>query len=95
MAESPGEDPEARQLVPSRVQILGFVLDAIAEIIQLNLDAGRKVLVNCNMGMERAPLAVIWYLLKKRGMTLDAAYELVKKKRPQTQDRRQWILPIV
>jgi protein-tyrosine phosphatase len=49
------------------------------------------VLVNCNAGQERAPLAVVWFLYKKRGMSFDAAYDLVKQKRLETQDRRQWV----
>ncbi len=75
--------------------VLGFVLDAIAEIIDLQLAAGRKVLVNCNMGLERSPLAVMWFLVRKRGMTMDAAYELVKEKRPQIYDRRMWVSRLV
>jgi len=45
--------------------------------------------------MERSPLTCVWFLVKKRGMTLDGAYELVKKQRPQTMDRRSWVMPFL
>ena len=80
---------------PSQMQVNSVILDALAEIIDLNLQFGRKVLVNCNMGLERSPLAVMWFLKRKRGMTLDGAYELVKEKRPQIYDRRFWVTMFV
>lgn len=46
---------------------------------------------NCAQGVERSPLAVAWYLFRKRGMNFDEAYDLVKQKRPVAQDRRAWL----
>ena len=75
----------------NRVAVDISLLYLIAENIDRDLKHGRKVLVNCNMGQERAPLTVVWYLIVKKGMTLDDAYKLVKEKRKQTLDRRGWI----
>lgn len=78
-----------------QVNISRVVLDAVAEIIALNLAMGKKVLVNCNKGQERAPLTVAWYLMKKTGKTFDEAYALVKEKRPETLDRKFWLTPFL
>jgi hypothetical protein len=66
-------------------------LDRVATTIEGFLQANQPVLVHCLVGMERAPLAVAWYLHTKLNMTLDSAYELVKSKHPITQDRREWL----
>jgi hypothetical protein len=66
-------------------------LDAAAKIIERVLSEGKGVFVHCLVGIERAPLTVVWFLHTKRGMTLDAAYALLKEKRPVVEDRRQWI----
>ncbi len=76
-------------------QINGLVLNAIAEIIARDLAIERKVLVNCNEGRERSPLTIVWFLMKKRGLSLDEAYNLVKEKRPETLDRREWLKQIL
>ncbi|KAL9237600.1 hypothetical protein vseg_012128 [Gypsophila vaccaria] len=41
------------------------------------------VLVHCFVGRSRSVTVVLAYLIKKRGMTLSEALELVKSKRPQ------------
>lgn len=66
-------------------------LDIAAAIVDAALKGGRRVLVHCGAGSERAPLAVAWFLHTRRGMTLDEAYDLLKAKRPIVQDRRFWI----
>ena len=50
-----------------------------------------KVVVHCAMGMERAPLAVVGYLMKYEHLTVDEAYELIVSKRPIVCDRRIWM----
>lgn len=62
-------------------------LNACAEAIESSLDTGKDVLVHCWVGMERSPLAVAWFLHKKRGMTMDDAYNLIISKRPFVQRR--------
>ena len=70
-------------------------LEAVAELISHYLLAGARVLVNCNAGMERSPLAVAWYLYRKRLMEFQAAYELVKSQRPQTVFHNEWVKPFL
>ena len=49
------------------------------------------VLVHCEEGCERAPLTVAWFLTRRRGMTLDQAYDLLQSRRPIIRDRRRWL----
>jgi protein-tyrosine phosphatase len=66
-------------------------LNDTADLIDDALERGERVLVHCEEGSERAPLVVAWYLKTRRGMTLDAAYELLKSKREIVEDRRRWL----
>jgi protein-tyrosine phosphatase len=66
-------------------------LDITAGVIDNALTAGRRVLVHCGAGSERAPLTVAWFLHRRRAMSLDDAYDLLKRKRPIVQDRRAWL----
>lgn len=50
-----------------------------------------RVLVHCAQGVERSPLAVVWFLHSRRGMQLDDAYAYVMAKHPPTQNRLSWI----
>jgi len=66
-------------------------LDRTATLIEEELALGRRVLVHCEEGCERAPLVVAWFLKTKRGKTLDEAYGLLKSQRPIIEDRRRWL----
>jgi protein-tyrosine phosphatase len=66
-------------------------LDRISAAIDEALAGGRRVLVHCGAGSERAPCAIAWFLHRRREMALDAAYDLLKFKRPVVQDRRAWL----
>jgi len=66
-------------------------LDAIADLIDANLRKGKRILIHCGMGAERSPLAVMWFLKTKRGMTLDSAYAFVKRQRPITMYSLDWL----
>ena len=66
-------------------------LESTAALIDEELKLGRRVLVHCEEGCERAPLVVAWFLTSRRGMTMDTAYALLKRKRPIVQDRRRWL----
>jgi len=84
-----GEPPQAIQM-PFLAE--GVVtLDKTADLIDTELALGHRVLVHCEEGSERAPLAVAWFLKTKRGKTLDEAYALLKSKRPIVEDRRRWL----
>lgn len=67
-------------------------LDAVAHVIQNHVDAGTKLLVHCSAGMERSPLALTWYMHTRAGLSLEEAFEFVKSKRPQAENRLEWIV---
>lgn len=66
-------------------------LDLVTLLVGNLLAEGRQVLAHCAAGVERSPLAVAWYLMKKEGLTIDEAYAEIKKKRPFVADRRLWL----
>jgi protein-tyrosine phosphatase len=66
-------------------------LDSTAALIDSGLRLGMRVLVHCEEGCERAPLAIAWFLRTRRGMSLDEAYKLIKSHRPIVRDRRAWL----
>ena len=66
-------------------------LSLIAEIIFHHEGSGKPVLVHCLAGIERSPLAIVFYLHYFKKMNWDEAYEYVKEKRPQVQNRLQWL----
>lgn len=66
-------------------------LDKVYTFIDAMLKSDHHVLVHCAAGIERSPLAVAWFLSRHYGMTIEKAYEIVKKNRPQTQDRSVWL----
>ena len=66
-------------------------LDQVASEIATGIHEGRNVLVHCGAGLERSPLAVVWYLSKSMGISIDAAYEIVRRARPQVYDRQSWL----
>jgi len=68
-------------------------LEALRLAIRDNLRAGRRVLVHCGAGVERSPLAVAYYLHRDHGLSWDAAYALLQRRRPQVADRRSWLAP--
>jgi protein-tyrosine phosphatase len=73
----------------------GTVLRALDEVDglvhQVLTTSGRKVVIHCAMGMERSVLAVVWYLHCTGGLSLDEAYDAVRRARPIALDRRAWI----
>ena len=66
-------------------------LDTTAAVIDAALALNLRVLVHCEEGSERAPLMVAWYLVSRRGMSLDEAYNLLRARRPIVRDRRKWL----
>jgi predicted protein tyrosine phosphatase len=89
--------PELLESEPRRAILMPFMangratLDSTAAVIDAALERNQRVLVHCEEGCERAPLAVAWFLKTRRGMTLDEAYALMKSRRPIVQDRRRWL----
>jgi hypothetical protein len=89
--------PDAMAAEPKRTIRLPFLangratLDSTSALIDAGLHLGMPVLVHCEEGCERAPLAIAWFLKTRRGMTLDEAYTLIKSRRPIVKDRRSWL----
>lgn len=53
------------------------------QFIDENLRAKRNVLVNCHAGVSRSAAIVISYIMKKLGLNFEAAFEIVKSRRPR------------
>jgi hypothetical protein len=89
--------PDAMAAEPKRAIRLPFLangrasLDTTSALIDAGLRLGMPVLVHCEEGCERAPLVVAWFLKTRRGMSLDEAYALIKRRRPIVKDRRAWL----
>lgn len=66
-------------------------LDSTAAVIDAALALNQRVLVHCEEGSERAPLAIAWFLNRRCGMSIDDAYKLLIAKRPIIRDRRKWL----
>ena len=66
-------------------------MERTAMLIGEGLAQGKRVLVHCEEGCERAPLVIAWFLKTRRAMSLDAAYALLKSRRPIVEDRRHWL----
>lgn len=66
-------------------------LDHIAFFLDSLLKTGIDVLVHCAAGIERSPLTVAYYISYSKGISIHEAYKIVKRGRPQTQDRSTWL----
>jgi protein-tyrosine phosphatase len=87
LEEKPIDEPPNALWIPFEIG----TLDIIASAVDNALASGRRVLVHCGAGSERAPLTVAWFLNRRREMSLEAAYDLLKLKRPNVRDRRNWL----
>ena len=67
---------------------LNRVSNKIGEVLD---DTDRSVVLHCAMGMERAPLAVVWYLHNNEGLSIEDAYKDVISARPIACNREQWL----
>jgi hypothetical protein len=90
LEEMPVDEPAGATWIPFMAEGIRS-LEITADAIEHALNDGRSVLVHCGGGSERAPLAVAWFLHRRRGLRLDQAYELLKSKRPIVKDRRSWL----
>lgn len=70
-------------------------LDAFADDVGERLALGRKVFVHCAHGIERAPLAVAYFLKRDvcRALPFEDVYAFVRKMRPVALDRTKWLSP--
>jgi protein-tyrosine phosphatase len=69
--------------------------DQMEEVVALISKAMRsgdqRILVSCGHGVERSPLAVVWYLYRSEGVAPSAGYDLVRQLRPEVQPRLEWL----
>lgn len=81
-------------------------MERVASLIrEVWLDGGNKTYVHCFHGVERAPLAVAWFIhahiaeiqalpnvrFKNQQMTFDDVYKFVRRMRPVALDRTLWL----
>ena len=79
------------QVEPGSGTVLN-TLNAISEVVTNVLTTtNQKVVFHCAMGMERAPLAAVWYLHRKEDMSIKKAYKEVFDVRPIVGDREFWL----
>lgn len=67
-------------------------LDITFRFINRVLKDKNDLLIHCLAGQERSPLVVAYFLSRNFGITLEQAYKMVKKKRPQIFNRSDWII---
>ena len=67
-------------------------LDEVShKINEVVVNTDKDVVLHCAMGMERAPLAAVWYLYNNEGLSIDDAYKDVIKARPIVCRREMWL----
>jgi len=66
-------------------------LNLLVDIIDEHFLNRWPLLVHCRGGVERSPLTVVAWLVQRKKMDIDEAYEFVKFKRPVVEDRRMWL----
>jgi hypothetical protein len=73
--------------------------DGSAEILRLDSSMReisdiwpqKRLLVHCGAGVERSPLTLAWFLMRRLYVSLDDGYAWLKKCRPVVEDRQSWI----
>lgn len=65
-----------------------------SEIIDIEQQKGKGVLVHCQRGLSRSPTLVIAYLMMKKRMCLRQAYEMVRKARPNIGPRSNFMVQL-
>ena len=66
-------------------------LEIACDIIDNAYTNGYNILVHCQMGVERSPLTVAYWLATRYSLSLDEAYMLLQHQRPIVEDRRSWL----
>ena len=73
------------------VTALPHQIEMVIDMLHRNRYSDTDTLVHCMAGIERSPLVIASYLHKYNNMTWDEAYEFIKEKRPEVQNRLQWL----
>ena len=66
-------------------------LEIACDIIDNAYSNGYNILVHCQMGVERSPLTVAYWLATRYSLSLDEAYLLLQHQRPIVEVRRSWL----
>lgn len=66
-------------------------MDAVVKLIEDYLDNDKKVLVHCELGKERSPLMMAYYLHVKEKLPLEVAFKEVKRLHPRAVNRLYWL----
>lgn len=61
---------------------LCVVLDRVVAALHARLEAGQRVYLHCNAGLNRAPSVAVAYLHRHHGLALDDACATIKALRP-------------
>ncbi len=67
---------------------LNQISDRISKILT---NTKKNVVLHCAMGMERAPLAAVWYIHRTEGISIKEAYQDVIATRPIVCNRETWL----
>lgn len=84
-------DTNHRGTSPDGLHACFVQLEAIVMVVDGALGRGESVMVSCGQGIERNPLAVVWYLFRRKGMSVEEAYRTVKEKWPQVIEHLEWL----
>ena len=66
-------------------------LDLVSHLISEHVRKNVPVLVHCGAGQERSPLAVMWWIWRTQGMSMEKAYEYVETHRKETIKHYEWL----
>jgi hypothetical protein len=66
-------------------------LDRLYELVERVRGPHERVLVFCGHGIRRGPLAAAWILHRRDGISLDDAYERIRRVRPGVETPDEWL----
>jgi len=69
-------------------------IDHVAQSIEAELKANKKVLVHCQAGLSRSPAVIAGFLLLKRGLSVSDALDVIKSVRPSASPSQKFLLDI-
>lgn len=56
------------------------------------IESNKPCVVVCAMGQERSPLAIVYWISKKKGISITDAYKELYAIRPEIQYRESWLV---
>ena len=88
----PPSNPDATfQFDLSRPPFPASLISSIVMMIEMVVSNGHQVVVHCTSGIDHSPLVVAEWLRQRGDISLDEAYAMIRKVRPQVYDRRDWV----